>query len=70
MSTWCSSVFCLFALLRTQESLWKELFAQCLSAHLSGFCTIIWASEVKPAEDLMWSFHSLFSLGLGLPYAK
>ena len=28
------------------------------------------AREVNPEEDLMQSFHSLFSLGLGLPYAK
>ena len=34
---WRSSVFCLFVLLRSQESLWKGLFAQCLSAHWSGF---------------------------------
>ena len=33
-------------------------------------CAIICASEVNPEEDLMRSFHSLFSLELGLPHAK
>ena len=33
-------------------------------------CAVIQASEVNPEEDLTRSFHSLFSLGLGLSYAK
>ena len=40
----------LFVILWIQESLWKELFAQCLSAYLSGFLYNYLASEVNPEE--------------------
>ena len=50
------SPVCLVGFLGIQESHWKELFAQCLSASLSNSCAIICASEVNPANDLWGHF--------------